>query len=633
MIRFREATMLALTKLRTRKVRLAITIVVSGLLFSALAGASMVSQGVFSSLKEFGEEGLADRYIVRAVNQSKFFHSFPEEEIVKRAKEIHAQTVARKQAEAKRLGVEYSPTSERSPVEENGTPSNLQYDHPAVLQAISEYRQQHPAGTQEQLKGVAGSFGATKYFQSRTLPYDLDGAQLKVLNDGKESFSTPAAEKALSGATTGTETFVSSWTLQDSELLEPFILPGQNLKIGSDGSMPVIVPLSAAEQLAHVEPLPSTASAKQRLNRVQEIRKAVEKITFDVCYRNPASAGLIDQALSVQKEIADNKDKKDYRQPDLVYALPADACSTASVSRDVRSAEQRVLDAKQQAFDEAFGEEPASQSKLRFRVVGIVPDPEMGRASIGSMISSLANSSLGSGWYTPLEQGMQQPIIKKLFTMEEASVDYMVEFPNAASARIFIEKEECQPDFSNFGSGDSPMKQCIDEEKFFTLSPYGSNSLALESARRGFNKILTIAALVVAGIACLIMMGIVGKMVADSRRETAVFRAIGAKKLDIAQIYLLYTVYVSLLISSFALLLGFGFALLVHARWSEEVTQHALLAYNLQDINKVFYLYGLNFSQTMLLIGVTVAACLLSAAIPIVRSLRRNPIRDMRDDT
>src|SRR5688572_23254082 len=114
MIRLHDATMLALTKLRTRKVRLIVTVVVSGLLFSALAGASFVARGVMSGISGFGEEGLGDRYIVQAYPQINYgFSENPE--VIARSVAIHKDTVARKKAEAKRLGITYDADNDLSP--------------------------------------------------------------------------------------------------------------------------------------------------------------------------------------------------------------------------------------------------------------------------------------------------------------------------------------------------------------------------------------------------------------------------------------------------------------------------------------------------------------------------------------
>ncbi|HYH75450.1 MAG TPA: ABC transporter permease, partial [Candidatus Saccharimonadales bacterium] len=258
--------------------------------------------------------------------------------------------------------------------------------------------------------------------------------------------------------------------------------------------------------------------------------------------------------------------------------------------------------------------------------------------SVTQIINSLVRSSLGDGWFTPIEAVADRPVAANLFpavpTAGGQAPMYYSEFATADRARDFIKQEGCAPDFSQMtGPGDNPYEDCEKQDQLFMLDAYGSNSLGLDSAKRGFSKFFSIAGLVVAAIACIIMMGTVGKMIADSRRETAVFRAIGAKKLDIAQIYILYTIFVSVLIVAFAVLLGFIGALLASAQWSQEITIQALLAYNSQDLDKAFKLYSFYGPDMLYLLGIAVTAGLLSALFPLIRNLRRNPMRDMRDDT
>lgn len=157
--------------------------------------------------------------------------------------------------------------------------------------------------------------------------------------------------------------------------------------------------------------------------------------------------------------------------------------------------------------------------------------------------------------------------------------------------------------------------------------------MALDSAKRGFGRLFRYVALGVALIAAVIMMGTVGRMVADSRRETAVFRAIGAKRLDIAQIYVLYTILLSVLICAFALIIGILLAGFVHSRYASEATVEALVAYNAQDLDKTFRLYSFFWPDVLQLVGLALAGGVISSILPLVRNLRRNPIRDMRDDT
>lgn len=640
MIRFRDATVLALTKLRTRKVRLIVTIVISGLLFSGLAGVSSVMRGVFSSVNDFNKEALGERYIVEAQPQEKTGF-YDNQEIVDRALAIHKDVTSRKTTEAKRLGVDYSSSMDISPVNEYETPNGkqrfLNSEAPSARQAIAEHVAANPGPGRQAIEKLATTYGAKAVYESRTIPYSLDGQRLTVIKDGKE---TTGSEKRMDGMSIGVDSFLSSWTLMSTELLEPFILPGQNLTTDADGTLPIIVPNKAAEQLSGLKALSATATSAEILEHTKQLRTAVQNVKFEVCYRNATSASLLDQAVTVNQEIAKNKDKKDYTPPALVYGTPADACGAVEVATDKRTAEQKTYDAKQLQFSQQFGQTAAKQEKIKFRVVGIVPDPpEFGSMGISSIIGTLVTSSLGSGWYAPIDDALKNPTIASIFPAvangNNSLPAYRLEFATSQAARDIMQRESCEPEYPSGPMMESfnPYKACEAAGKYFSVAPYGSNSLALESVKKGFGKFFTIAAAIVAGIAAIIMMGTVGRMIADSRRETAVFRAIGATKLDIAQIYLIYTTMLSLLIAAFSLLVGLVMGLIVHAKFSNEVTAQALVAYNAQDLTRKFDLYTLYVPDALMLLGLALAVGLLSAALPLVRNLRRNPIRDMRDDT
>lgn len=641
MIRLRDAAMLALTKLRTRKVRLTVTVVVSGLLFSLLAGASFVARGSMAGISSFSKEGLGERYIVQAYPQSSSGF-YQDAEIMDRALAIYKETVARKKTEAKRLGITYSEEADESPVQEfdypGGKQRNLNPNHPAAKQAIQEKLDKTPQPDAKLFAATTEPYDVKALYQSQfqAMAYDQSAGQIQVLKDGKETYGDAEKSNEQFGPPTGIESFVTSWTSMSSELLEPFILPEQNLKTGDDGSIPIIVPRSAAEQLLGMKTLPASTSSEDRLNRTREIREKAPDLRFSACHRNATSSTLLQQAIGTKQEMEKNKDKKDYQKPSLVYGLPTEPCGSVPITRDVRSKAEKALAAKQQQFDEIFGAQPSAQSTLKFRIVGIVPDYDMntGAVSVGQIVRSLVTSSLGGGWYTPIDQAETNPLIKSVFTPSiYNSPTFYAEFNTADAARKFIDKENCAIDYSKLGANNDPLALCMEQGKAFTVNAYGSNSLALESAKKDFGKFFGFAALAVSAIACIIMMGTVGRMIADSRRETAVFRAIGAKKIDISQIYIIYVIFLSLLIAVFALAVGLAFAMYVDYRYSAEVTIEAITAYNSQNLDKAFPLYAFYLPDMLLLVGLALGAGLVSSVFPLFRNLRRNPIRDMRDDT
>lgn len=655
MIRMRDAATLALTKLRTRKIRLTITIVISGLLFAGLVGASMIARGAFASIQDFGKEGLGDRYIVSGTSSDIYGGGafFANPTVIERAIAIQKDTVTRKKAEAKRLDIPYDPATEPPAFDEyelpgGGKQRSVAMQTDAGKQAINEYLAAHPSVGEAEFKKNAEKYNPKAFYQSMPFPYSSDG-RFQVLKGGKENFSQNNDMKG--GPSSGLDSFPSSWNTMSRDLLQPFILDGENLDAGSDGSIPVIVPYGAAEQLLGVKALPATASSEQKLARTKEVRNMAKEVTFTLCYRNSTSAGFIDSAISAQQEIERNKQTKDYKKPDLQYGLPTEPCGASTIIRDVRTAEQKKLEAKQEQFAQTFGKPTAVQQTTTFRLVGLVPDMTwQNAAGIGQIFNSLVTSTLGAGgWYSPVEVTDKNPLIAGVFNNPMAGVNgqrptYYAEFKGADTARQFIAKQNCSPDFSVFQVGEGaggtsladmpdPIKACKDAGNYFSLAPFGSNSLALDGIKEQFGKIFTIAALVVAAIGAIIMMGTVGRMIADSRRETAVFRAIGAKRLDIAQTYLLYTGILSLMISGFAIIGGAIAAMIAQRQFAQDMTVQALVAYNAHDLNRTFSLFDFYLPDMLLLIAVAVGIGLISVAIPLIRNVRRNPIRDMRDDT
>lgn len=640
MIRIHDATMLALTKLRTRKVRLIITILISGLLFSGLAGASYVIRGMIASASSFNKEGLGNRYIVQA-NTQPSVNFFTNPDVINRAIDLQKDLVARKKAAAKALDLTYDPATDVQAYIEYDGPNgvkqrSLNPTSPAGVQAVKEYLAAHPLANEQTLQQVAAKYHPLATYNSQPVPYAPGGGQLQVLKNGQEKFDT-GNNGFKGGSANGIDSFVTSWSTMSSGLLQPFLLHGQSLAAGKDGSIPIVVPRSAAEQILGLKGLSPSATGEQRLERTKEIRSKAPNVEFTVCYRNGTSATMVNSAISTQQEIDKNKGNRDYQKPDLIYGLPTTPCGPVPTVRDVRTYDDKVMAANQTKFNQMFGEEPAEQQILTFRIVGIVPDADLGSAfGIGQVVRTLITSSLGGQWYMPTEQLAGNPLLTKLFTSQEffgGGQSYYAEFATADQARTFIDKENCSVDYGKLGPDNDPASFCLAQGHPFGLNPYGSNSLALESASKNFAKFFKIGALVVSGIATVIMMGTVGRMIADSRRETAVFRAIGAKKLDIAQIYVTYAFLLSLMVALFALAVGFIGSGILNQHYSARFTVEAVNAFNSADLNKQFTLYSFYPTDILMLVGLAVAAGLLSAVFPLLRNLRRNPIRDMRDDT
>lgn len=638
MMRLTDATKLATTKLRTRKVRLVVTIVIAGLMFSTLAATSMVGRGIFDSLSSFNREAFGDRYIVSAQDHNSYQSLLTKPEIVERTIAIQKDMVARKTAEAKRLGITYDAKNEPAVVNDSDTPQGKQrivdITSQAGRQALKEYRTTHPAPGKAELAASAESYGPISFYESRNLNIGSpDGPNLTLINEGKEDYGVTQNNGPTQQA--GLDSFTAGWTLMSRDLFKPFLLPGAATTIGQDGSIPVVAPLSAIEQLTGLKSLSANASPQERLERLRQVRANTDQVSFEVCYRNQTAADQLNQAIEQQREIAQNKDDKNYVKPKLAYSLPTKPCTTPAITSDTRSDADKQQTAKREQFEAAFGKPAAEQTLLKFRVVGIAPDlPDFSAPGLTVLISLIVSSNLGgASWLTPVELINQQPQLANIFDSSSNPAplgSQYVELADADKAGAFLKEQSCQPDPT---SQVDPLDNCAEQGKYFILSPFGSNSLALNEARRIFVKVFGYAAVAIALIATVIMIGTVGRIIADSRRETAVFRAIGAKKLDIIQIYMIYSLFLSLMIFVFSIAAGLLVALIANSAYAPDFTVQALVAFNAQNLDRTFSLYQIYWPDLGRLLALALVGGLLSASLPLLRNLRRNPIRDMRDDT
>ena len=667
MIRPTEALVLAATKLKMRKIRLIITVIITSLLFAVLIFLASITEGSISSIQSFNKEGYGNRYLVQATPTTHSFGAGTDKEMTDALMPVQRDLVARKKAAAKRLGLQYDETSDRTlPLlaMKNGTaPTEYypNYESKFIADYLNDKNQKIPGTDYASFQQTANKAGATETYQG-TAPGAMFGpgvvqGGVQVMVDGTEDFARIGARNNGSGMygppdTSGVASITSlGWSNTDPELLRPFVLPGQSMTTGKDGSIPVIAPFSAAEEIVGLKALPSTADSEQKLARLSEVRSSVAAKTAQLCYRNSASTDLLSQAIEQQKEIEAKKNDKTYTAPALHYQLPATPCGPVTVKSDKRSADEKKEAANQKAFDTEFGQasEP-EQGVLIIRIVGVGPDVDYGSSiSATSVLTSLLSSSIGSGWISPappVEQNRLASVVQggTATTADRTKLQYYAEFPTLAAMEAFIKAQTCEsadmvkgPDGRMYptGMGDPALMiaGCIQQGKVLSVAPYGNSAGAIEQFRSGIWKFARYAVLAVVAMAALIMMGNVGKIIADSRRETAVFRSLGAKRFDIAQIYLTYTVLIGLLIAAAAIVVGSLVAVWLSNKYSPDLSVAAVLAYNAQDVDKQFSLFGFNSLYVLAVTGLIVLAGLLSASLPLLTNTRRSPIRDMRDDS
>lgn len=640
MIRFIDAVTLAHTKLRTHRVRTGLSVGIAGILFGLILAVIMVAQGVLDSVERFSTEGLGSRMIMMVTHYSS--ESFElsayleDKAFIAEVEQNHRDFVAKKTALAKKYNIAYEAKLEDpSPIETDPTTKQKR-----VMESMLE--DVHVRAVTEKWRAAAVKpFDIKAYlspYKSATVLPDNHvvqptTGQLVYMRDGKERTSQDEQEKNMM---MGSED--PQLTLASGVMTKPFVTTSFDAK---KGEIPVIIPFRQAEKLLGLKSLPKNSTNEQRLERLREVRKRVSEITVSYCYRNTASAQLLAAAVQQREEIDRNKGNAEYTAPSLQYAKPTeDNCGAVTVSKDTRTAAEKQQAEKQTAYEKelgTFGGDPVQQ-KIVVRGVGISGDTPDGTAGTASeMVMGMLRSWLGyydAMFVIPADLLKQLPADQRpdtLFHLEGAGTDrqinpigsmetHFVEFTDIEEARAVRMRANPQ---NISGTGD---------DGYVYVQQYGSSSLLVDEMKTMLQRVLLWSLAIVGGIALIILASIIGRTVSEGRRESAVFRAIGARRADIGGIYGMYAFLLSVRVVVFSVVLGAVLALTVELLYWQDATMGARLAYAAAETTKEFHLFGIGSWYMPLILGAIIAVSLLASVIPILLGARRNPIRDMRNE-
>ncbi len=640
MIRLTDAFVLAYTKLRVHKIRTGLTAGIAGLLFGVMLVAVIVVQGVFDSVDRFSGEGLNSRTVL-TVTRSAPDLGFNEWEMaddpdfVAEVEVAHKALVDTKRAAAKKYNVPYdAPSEDPSPIGiDPDTKQRIVTEQSLGSQSVQDIvTKRRSANTKPFIiADYLKKYPSAKVLGDNNTLMPMDGF-LEYMKDGKEANQVKNTREIYMSRFT--DDTVSLQVL-DGSLTKPFLTTESFDP--SRGEVPVVIPFGQAAKLLGLQPLDKNASTEEKLNRLSEVRQRIGEITASFCYRNQASIALFGEATQQATDIKRNENNKEYVKPALLYTLPsAGSCGAVTVASDKRTAEEKKTDANYELYQKEIGVhlgEPV-QHKVVVRGVGVSSDvaSEAGSWSIATMVESLLGSSLGYGtWSIPADLLAQLPKDQRPEAIFKTTANdivspggmmgyqsYLVEFGDKAEARQLLQ------DTGMLGGG------MIGD---VWAAPFGSGVLLVDEARRIFIDIMMWAGLVIGVVAIIILSGLIGRTVADGRRESAVFRAIGATRVDIGRVYGMFAFLLAVRIAAFALLMGIALALTVELLWWQDATFGARLAYAAKSTDIEFHLFSLMSWYVPAILGVIIVVGLVASIIPILLGARRNPINDMRNDT
>lgn len=650
MIKLTDIGLLAYTKLRARTVRTLVTVLLASMLFGVLVAASLVTNGLFNGINSFRKDGLTSRYIVSVFNapisNDEFYKTIRDPKLIAEAKKRYEALVTQKTAEAKRLGLEYSYINDQPPYTQSDdgiTQLSINDPNGIAVQLLKEKYSLAPAFDEAKLSQLAVKYGAIKTFTEESYNVKKDST-LSPIIDGKESFYDTSDETEVSANYVTPPVNSLNIHLTPPEVTEGVILP-DNAGWKPDGSsLPIILPQNVIEQLLKLEKLPANASAKDKFERLKTIRDNINNLSFKMCYRNSVSQALIQQTLQQNKEIAANKNNKEYQKPNVIYELPdPTACENAYVSSDNRTAEEKKQLANQKLFDAKFGKETTAVSKfITFKVVGMSPgssevlnpEQEQQREKARTANDILAEILRSEGIGQAIPRALYDQLPNKadyadLLTYEplyfmgnEDNKRRFVEFANARDAQKFIDEQSCTVQYDGLCK---PIGHPYQANLVF------SNSAALDDLQNLFRQWSVYVMVGVMALAALIMWITIGRTIVDGRHETAVFRAIGFKRIDIVLVYMLYAAILAILAAIVAGAIGFAGAYILDSQLAPQLTAQARYGFGAINSHNTIRLIGVDMQQIFFILGACVLTGLLSVVPPLIRNVRRSPIRDMRE--
>ncbi len=180
---------------------------------------------------------------------------------------------------------------------------------------------------------------------------------------------------------------------------------------------------------------------------------------------------------------------------------------------------------------------------IKFQVIGIIPLQHQisnTASNINELFTDIINVRYYSGALIPIlkfKNSDNYNKYKNIFFNEEYKNDIFIKsgintniiaFKTIDAAKSFLNNNSC-----------NPHEDC-DKEWFSEI--FGLNYLLIIDLSEKIEKItfflIIISTIIIFAIVFLITM----KMMLESRKESAIFRAIGAKKIDILKIYISYTI-------------------------------------------------------------------------------------------
>lgn len=680
MIGFIDTVTLAVAKLKTRRIMMFITVLVAGLMFSVLFASALVVNGVLDSFNKF-DQASDQSYLVKVFSADVFrqMHLPPlgKNDVQARAEanQHYLKYIEEQKALAKQQKIKFDEKSVKHPINKykfgDREDYAYNYESPVIERILLARQQKFISQADSNLQGLkkrAMPFNPVKFYQTSNSQSQITG--LKFIKNGKENLIERENEAFERNANWGeADARASRYRLEEDIVMKNLILPANDLRRQNPQAVPVVITATEAQALfgqkLNLSAMPT--DNKQLIKWVEDLRRKINGQTYQACYRNNAENELLEKA--VEQQLVKDKKQSHFSQdkPKIVYNLPTTTCGQVTVKQDNRTPDEKKQDEAATALAKQKGEYQAPHAEIiTFQVVGVFPSADKetrdGSAQLANLARDLLANYTHQGAVIPLDLYRQLP--------NKASLDQIF-FPptttkNLATSGKFLENAGFHPtivefatyqdatDFIDFINGaeilnseqhtEGIMKwllgdiktyyrnRTVDNSKHkFYASPFGRNFVTLQVIKRQSRNFVMITVGIISLIAMIILSLTMARVMSDSRHETAIFRAVGARRGDVAKIYLSYSLIIAVRIIIISLVFGAIISLSLNSVYSEKLTILTKLSYGLFNQDLTFKLFAIEPLWLAVLALTIVVMSLVAVIPPMLRNIVRNPIKDIKD--
>jgi hypothetical protein len=657
MIRPRYAFQLARTKLRSKRGVLAASIVVSSILFAALIAAEIVFTGIQKSAVRFVEAANNDQYLVSVTpNIPNSVTGFYDEgsanlslETIRSIKSFEKKYYEAEKAKYAAAKIEYNAASEIKALRPSSFADPMLPEEQRVLiewtspvidklleQKFEDYSKTAINKTEDVVK-IGAKYNAKEYYAQKYS--QLSGLPaLRLVQNGKENFADEPQNDAMVLTADKNTIHNGIYGFSDETLLLRHL--NKTDAVGLKGIPVVPTAQEVAKLFGKERGIPAEPEQESEkpawLKMVQEKSKG---LTYQACYRNSAEVALLEKIQRDYIEMKASQGIEGYKKPALQYKTPDQACGDITISLDTRTAFEKNADKALEADQKKLGTYVAPKHQLlTFEVVGLVYARQLTFSPTnvnefinglltgnGYMNSTSSTASIPTQMYNSLPDSLKFDSLVdtepgRFVSLSNRDFDpRIVAFASIEEARRFVNEVGCR-------SGDGNCK-----ELFYT-DTYGSNYLLLDEIGKSFVKIMTVVLPIVVALASIIIWFTISRIMAENRRETAVYRAMGAKQSDILAIYGVYTILVASRIAIVSAALGILAAFVINKIYAPSIESTAASMFGIIKNAPQFSMFDVSSPLLLGIIASIFIVSLIASIQPLIRNVLRHPVKDMRSE-